>query len=189
VFGLGTREFVAIAVLAVALLMGVLFFNPTASTGTNKTPGTISLGQIVTSTPAPTATATPVPIHTVAKPTSQWYLVYYENGVNGSNIKSGEGFVDGLNFDISDRPFPDFKPDAWSMEVSNSVTVADGINRFQLEVDGEVTVKIGDEVVAQAPNGDSPVTLPVEFEHKAGTVALVVTVRDTGGPVRLRWVD
>ncbi|MEO8540759.1 MAG: hypothetical protein ABI577_13550 [bacterium] len=187
-FGLGTREYVALAVLAVAAVMGYLFFDPTsAENNTGDKRPTVSLGIPVTSTPVIPPTPTPEPVHTLAQPKAQWYLVYYEKGVSGSDVKSGEGFVDGLDFDIADRPFLDFKPDAWSMQLSNSLAVEAGHNRFVLEVDGEAKVWIDGALVAQAANGDAPVKLPVEFEHKAGNAGLVIEVRDTGGPVRLRW--
>jgi hypothetical protein len=187
VFGLGTREYVALAILALAVLMGFLFFNPASTENPTELHPTISLGLTVTPTPPPTAT--PTPVHAVAKPTAQWYVIYYERGVNGGDIKSGEGFVDGLDFDIADRPFLDFKPDAWSMQVANKVDVEAGSNRFQLEVDGEAKVWIDGTLTAQAPNGDSAVKLPVEFEHNAGRANIMIEVRDTGGPVKLRWLD
>lgn len=185
-FGLGVREYVALGVLVVALLLGWVFFDPTSTEGDTGGPvATISLGQPVTPTAIPTATQAPP--HTVAKPTGPWLVIYYERGVSGTDIRSGEGFVDALDFNIPDRPFPDFKPDAWSMTASNTFETAPGKNRFTLRVDGEATVRVDDQVVAQVSNGDGAADVQVEFDAKGGAATVFIEVRDTGGPVELRW--
>ncbi len=189
-FGIGFRELVALGVLAVAVLMGFLFFDPTSTESSSGTPATISLGNAPpTSTPRPSATATPVPVHTVAPPAGQWMITYYERSASGGDLRTGEGFLPSLDIDIEDRPFPDMKPDAWSITLSSNLDVGEGRNRFALEVDGAVKVWVDQVLVAEAANGDKPVKLPVEFEHKAGKVNLTIEVRDTGGPVRLRWAE
>lgn len=188
--GIGIREIVALGVLAVAILMGFLFFDPTSTEGDSGTPGTISLGNTPpTATARPAATATPVPVHTVARPTGQWLITYFERGASGTDVRSGEGFVPSLDIDIEDRPFLDMKPDAWSVKLSSNIDLNEGRNRFSLEVDGAAKVWIDDVQVAEAANGDKPVRLDVEFEHKAGKANLTIEVRDTGGPVKLRWLD
>ena len=188
VSALGPREYVALGILAVGRVIGWFYFDPTSTEGDTGGPvATISLGEPVTSTPVPSVTPTPVPVHAVEQPKAQWLLAYFEKGVNG-DTKSGEGFVDGLDFDIADRPFLDFKPDAWSMQLSNRLDVQPGRNRFTLEVDGEAKVWVDGALVAQAANGDRPVQLAVEFEHKGGIAGVLIEVRDTGGPVKLRWL-
>lgn len=190
VFGIGFRELVALGVLAIALLMGFLFFDPTSTESGSGTPGTISLGNVPpTGTPRPAGTPTPAPVHTVAQPAGQWFITYYERGASGSDLRTGEGFVPSLDIDIEDRPFLDMKPDAWSIKVSSTVEVGEGRSRFALEVDGATKVWVDDLQVAEAANGDKPVRLDVEFEHKAGKASLTIEVRDTGGPVKLRWAD
>lgn len=188
-FGLGPREYVALGVLAIGGLLGFLFFDPTSTEGNDKAPATIHLGDPVTATPVVPPTATPVPVHTVARPKDQWLLTYYEKGVTGADVRSGEGFVDGLDFDIADRPFLDFKADAWSMQLTNKLETERGRNRFTLEVDGEAKVWVDGKLVAEAPNGNAAVRLAVEFEETAGFASVLIEVRDTGGPVKLRWVD
>lgn len=188
VFGLGIREYVALGTLAMALVIGWVFFDPTSTEGDTGGPAaTISLGEPVTPTPVPTAT--PPPVHTVEQPKAQWLVTYYEKGATGGDIRSGEGFVDGLDFDIADRPFLDLKPDAWSMTLSNRLSVAPGRDRFRLEVDGETKVWVDDQLVAQASNGDKAVELDVEFESKNAAASVLIEVRDTGGPVKLRWLQ
>lgn len=189
-FGLGTREYVALGILAVGLAIGFFYFDPTSTEGDTGGPAaTISLGEPVTPSPVPSLTATPAPVHTVEQPKGQWLLTYYEKGVTGTDTRSGEGFVDALDFDIADRPFLDFKPDAWSMQLSQAIETKPGKNRFRLQVDGEAKVWVDGALVAEAPNGDKPVDLQVEFDHKGGTAGLVIEVRDTGGPVKLRWLN
>ncbi len=184
--GLGVREYVALGALVLALVLGWVFFDPTSTEGDTGGPvATISLGDTVTPTPPPTAT--PVPVHVVEPPQEQWLVTYYEQSASGSDYRSGEGFVAGLDFDIPDRPFPDFKPDAWSMKASNRVEAAAGENRFRLQVDGAVKVWVDDKLVAEAANGDKPQDLEVDFDHKGGAATVLIEVRDTGGPVRLRW--
>lgn len=68
---LGPREYVALGILAIGLVIGWFYFDPTSTEGGTGGPvATISLGERVTSTPVPSATPTPVPAHTVEQPSA-----------------------------------------------------------------------------------------------------------------------
>ena len=191
--GVGLREWVALGVLAIGVVLGFMFFDPTSTDGGSATPGTVSLGEPAptnTATPVPGApTPTPVPVKQLKEPGGDWLFLYYMGAASGGEVRAGEGFVPRLAVDEAGRPFPDFKDDAWRLEASQAVTLDVGRYGFRLETDGAVKVTIGDRVVLEAGDEGSAKVRTVEFDHPGGNTNIVISVRDTGGPVRLRWVD
>jgi hypothetical protein len=191
--GIGLREWVALGVLGVGVVLGFMFFDPTSTDGGTPTPGTISLGEAAptaTPTPVPGApTPTPVPVKQLKEPGGEWLFLYYTKSRSGGEIRSGEGFAGRLAVDEPGRPFPDFQDDAWRLEATQSVTLDVGRYGFRLETDGEVKVTVGDRVVLEAGDEGSPKTRTVEFDHAGGTTSIAISIRDTGGPVRLRWLE
>ena len=188
-FGVGLREWVGLGVLGVAALFGFLFFDPTSTDGGTQTPGTISLGDTPTPTPVVTPTATPVPITRLTEPAGGWLVVYFEAASSGGELRTGEGFDPTLDFDFPDRPFPDIRDDAWRLEASQDLDLEPGRYRFTLETDGEVRAWAGETQIMDESDSLNPRRSELQFDHPGGRVTLKFSVKDTGGPFVLRWMD
>jgi hypothetical protein len=185
--GVGLREVVALGGLALALVFGFMFFDPGSTDGKTDVRATPSLGELVP-TPAP-PTATPIPVRELKEPGGNWFLVYYERSASGRDTRSAEGFIERLTIDEAGKPFPDFSDDAWRVEASQQLTLEPGRYRFTLETDGAVAVTVGEKVVFEANDDASPQRRDVVFDHPGGSLAILINMRDTGGPLRLDWAD
>ena len=199
---IGVREVVGLAALAVAIVIGFLFLDPTASESRNTTPGQIHLGETVaptatatalsstgkpSTTPAPTATATP-PAKKASSPVS-WQVQFYEIPKSGGEVLNGEGFVPTLDLSFPGAPFPDFRDDAWFVQASADFEVAAGRTAITIVHDCDLRVFVDGKEVAHEASGASARGLSVVFEHAAGTARVMVECRDVGGPFRLQYVD
>ena len=188
-FGMGVREWVALGVLGVAGLFGFLFFDPTSTDGGNTPPGTISLGETplpATATPEPSAT--PVPLTQLPQPTGGWLIEYYESRASGGELLIGSGFAAELDVEAAGRPFPDVPDDAWRVVASQEFVLEPGRYRFQLEIDGAAKVSVGGKYLLDEADHPEMRRSEVVFDHAGGVVVLRFELRDTGGPVLLRWV-
>ncbi len=192
--GIGLREWVALGVLGIAGLMGFLFFDPSSTDGSNKDFERTTTPQVIlpgTATPAASAepSPTPVPVARLGEPGGRWLVGYYESGQSGQGIRGGEGFIENLAFDFEGRPFPDFEDDDWRLAVSQSMELAAGRYGFVLESDGALRVTAGDQILIDVSDSPQRQTHAIEFDHKGGRVNIAIELRDTGGPIFLRWAD
>jgi hypothetical protein len=192
--GVGLRELVAIGVLGIAGFMGFLFFDPSSTDGSNKPLERSTTPQVILpGTPTPAASAAPaptqVPVAKLGEPGGQWQVGYYESATAGQGIRGGEGFIDNLEFDFAGRPFPDFEDDNWRLVASQSMELSAGRYGFVLQSDGALRVTAGDNILLDVPDSQQRQTHALEFDHKGGRVNIAIELRDTGGPVFLRWTD
>ena len=188
--GLGLREWVALGVLGLGVLFAILFFDPTSTDGGTDERPTISLGEAPpTATPTPEPTPTPIPITKLAEPAGGWLVAYFQRSASGGELRIGEGVLERLEVDVPGRPFPDVPDDSWRLEASQQVELPAGRYVFELETDGAVRVTVdGKQLLDQADESGTR-RRSVQFDHSGGGVAVVVSVQDTGGPVRLRWLQ
>jgi hypothetical protein len=195
--GVGLREWVALGVLGVGIVLGFLFFDPTSTDGGSpRSPvpvptfeGQVEVDSTRTVLPTPSPTPTPVPVHRVEQPTGGWLVTYYQSLSSGGEIRSGEGFVATLDLEFPGKPFPDFRDDAWRATASQSVATSPGRNSVRLLTDGAVRVSVDGKQVFEAPDASSAQERTVEFDSRGTSASFEVEVRDTGGPVVLRWVN
>ena len=187
--GVGLREWVALGVLGIAALFGFLFFDPTSTDGGTEKPPTISLGETPTPTPIVTPTATAVPVTKLAQPTGGWLVIYWENVASGGEVLTGEGFTPRLALEFFERPFPDIRDDAWRLEASQEVNLEPGRYSFTLETDGAVQAWLGDLQLLDEPDSPNVRQSELQFDHPGGRAVLRIGVKDTGGPLRIRWID
>ena len=192
---------VGLAALAVALVIGFMFLDPTASESRNNTPGQIHLGETVAPTPVETAVATtgkpsttPVATATATPPAKKagspasWQVRFYEERKSGGEILNGEGFVPTLDLAFAGAPFPDSRDDAWFARASADFEVAAGRTQITIVHDCDLRVFVDDKEVAHEASGASGRGRAIVFEHAAGTARVMVECRDVGGPFRLQFV-
>jgi hypothetical protein len=182
---LGIREWVGIAILVAALGLAFVFFDPTSSEGSGRPSGTILLGD----TPVPTATPTqtPVRVHAAAAPANGWQITYFQQIRAGSDVRDSDTVVPTLDLNYSGPAFPDLKDDAWSVQATGAVNVEPGRSSVTFETDGAVRILINGSEALKAGDEDGVRKRRVEFDSAGGTVTVQVEVRDTGGPLVLRW--
>ena len=183
------REWVALGVLGLGVLFAFLFFDPTSTDGSNERP-TISLGEApppATDTPEPTPT--PVPVRKLAEPAGGWLVSYFERSSSGGDLRIGSGFAQTLTLDVPGRPFPDVADDAWRFEAKQDFDLEAGRYEFELETDGAVRVSLDDRQLLDERDAGSPERRTLRFDHQGGRITITVEVRDTGGPVLLRWAQ
>lgn len=193
--GVGLREWVALGVLAVAGFLGFMFFDPSSTDGRNPTvvpERTVHvIGSTAGETAAPAVTAEPsptaVPVAKLGEPGGSWRLAYYESATPGEGIRGAEGFAASLEVDAPGRPFPDFDDDDWRVVATQSMELTAGRYGFVLESDGALRVQAGDTILIDTGDSRERQTHALEFDHEGGRVLLTIEVRDTGGPVFLRW--
>ena len=184
--GLGVREWVALAVLGVALMFGAIYFGPLSNDGRGGDgPSPVELAPTETPTVAPTAT--PVPPTALAQPVGGWILRWYEVSSTGSEIKVAEGPARTIELDAPGRPFPDMRDDVWRREATRSLNLEAGEYTFTLETDGAVKVVLGERVLLDVEDGPARNRHVVTFEHDGRASSMLVEVRDVGGPVWFRW--
>lgn len=186
---MGLREWVGLGVLGVAALFGFLFFDPTSTDGGNRPPRTISLGEKPTATPATTPTPTPVPVTRLAQPDGGWLVQYWEDLASGGEVRTGEGFSARLALEFFERPFPDTRDDAWRLEASQELALDAGRYSFTLETDGAVKAWLGDRQLLDEADTEGVRRSELVFDHPGGSSTLRISVEDTGGPVRIRYID
>jgi hypothetical protein len=201
---LGLREVVGLAALAVALVIGFLFLDPTASESRNETAGQIQRGETVVSIPPPAETtaataqptvaatpllaATPTPPAKRAASPSSWQVQFYEVAKTGGELLNGGGFVPTLDLTFATAPFPDFHDDAWFVRASADFQVAEGRTEITIVHDGDLRVFVDEKEVAHEEDGPSARGRSIVFEHAAGTAQVMIECRDVGGPFRLQFV-
>jgi hypothetical protein len=187
--GLGRREVVGLAVLGVALVIGYLFLDPSASESSSAAPGQIYLGEPVVPTAkvAPTATPTPdQPFSKARNPAAGWFIEFFE--IHGADeLASGQGFTPTLDLAFKNAPFPDFKDDQWSVHASADLPV-DGRTQLTVEHEGDLHVYVDEKEVLHDEAGASANTVVVKFDHAPGTAHLRFESRDVSGPFELRFV-
>ncbi len=165
--GFGPREVVGLVVLAVALVIGFQFIDPSASESRGPD--------------ANSATK-------VKAPTGGWWVQFVELTDSGE-LAGGEGAQPQLDFTFAHAPFPDFGDDRWLLRASAEIELAAGFNQLDIEHQGEVRVLIdGQEVLQEAGTGKEQ-TATVKFNHFPGKARIMVEARDTGGPFAVRFVD
>ena len=187
--GVGLREWVALGVLGIAALFGFLFFDPTSTDGGTEPPATISLGKTPTPTPVVTPTATPVHVTKLPQPSGGWLVVYWENVASGGEVRTGEGYSQHLALEFFERPFPDIRDDAWRLEASQELELDPGRYSFTLETDGEVKAWIDETQLLDEADSPNVRHSELQFDHPGGRAVLRITVKDRGGPLRIRWID
>lgn len=185
--GIGLREWVALGVLGVGLVLGALFFGPLSNDGGGDGPSPIQLAP--TATPTVPPTPTPVPPVALAEPEGSWFMRWFERSSTGAEVRIGEGFVEELALDLPGRPFADTRDDAWRREATQALRLEPGRYTFTLETDGAVRVLLEQTVLLEATDQPQAVRHEITFEHPGGGPSLFIEVRDTGGPTLLRWVD
>jgi|GEM_PF-2273632 len=196
--GVGLREWVALGVLAVAGILGFMFFDPSSTDGSNKglvRERTVDVAQETrppatpsgqpSATPAPTAT--PVPAAKLGEPGGSWQITYYESSKPGEGVRGAQGFAATLDLDFAGKPFPDFRDDDWRVVATQSMELAAGRYTFSLESDGALRVQAGHTILIDSADNGGRRVQALTFDHKGGHVSLTIEVRDTGGPVFLRW--
>jgi hypothetical protein len=194
VHGVGLREWVALGVLGIAGILGFMFFDPSATDGSNKevprdrtvlVVGTARTSEV---TPAATAepTATAVPVIKLGEPGGDWQLAYYESAKPGEGVRGAQGFGP-LDIDYAGKPFPDFDDNDWRVVASQSLTLGPGRYGFLVESDGALRVQAGNAILIDVDDSPRQQTHALEFDHAGGLVVLTIELRDTGGPAFLRW--
>jgi hypothetical protein len=194
--GVGLREWVALGVLAVAGVLGFMFFDPSSTDGSNKEVprdrtieviGSTNGAPITTPSATVQPTATPVPAAKLGEPGGSWQIAYYESSKPGEGVRGAQGFAASLDMDYSNQPFPDFRDNDWRAVATQSMELSAGRYAFALEVDGALRVQAGDAILIDTPDSPERQTRTLEFDHKGGRLLLTIEIRDTGGPVFLRW--
>jgi hypothetical protein len=183
---LRSREWIAIAALAVAVLIAFSFCNPAA--GRDEVHRPISHGETIPSltTPQGTATPTPIPATDLATPVN-WFLRYLTSAQPGRGVEDSFGFLETLDIAHDAAPYPGLHDDDWVVTASATWELPAGRYAFTIERDCEISIAVDDIEVRGEPDASGPDHLRVVFDHEGGKLQLVITAIDRDGPFLLRW--
>ncbi len=190
--GIGVREWVALGALGLALFLAFCFSIPVhRATAVTRPPGrSLSASHQPapphwTATPEPTAT--PLPPKNLAQPEGTWFVTYFEKSKSGRGTADRRRYAASLAFDIPGRPFPDVADDAWRIEARLGAPLEPGRYQLSLEVDGGLKVTVDGVLVHESADTSSRRTETVAFEHGSGSVNILISLEDSGGPAFLKW--
>jgi len=183
---LRSREWIAIAALAVAVLIAMSFCNPAA--GRDEVHRPISHGETIPShaTPPGTPTPTPVPATDLAPPVN-WFLRYLTSAQPGRGVEDSFGFVETLDVVYETAPYPDLHDNDWVVTASATWELPAGRYAFTIERDCEIRIAVAGIEVRSEPDASRPDHLRIVFDHKGGKLQLAITAIDRDGPFLLRW--
>lgn len=163
--GIGKREVVALAALAVALVVTAAYCNPKS---TNH------------DVPARTTeSVTPTVVGTA------WRVSWLEGPSFDDSVVTGQGELDQIAFDYEAGPFPDSKDNDWGMVATTDFVEEPGRYLLYLSYEGEIGLAIGGEERRITPSpGEGSIIIPFEQDASAPT-PIVVRFHDTAGSARL----
>ena len=164
------REWVGLGALGVALVIGALFYS-------------VSAGDADVSPRAPEAIATTAP-HAI-QGESPWTITFLAAGEPESIISQSQ--VEALNFSYKGPPFLDVKDDQWRLLPVTQFNGPAAEYAGLVTYEGEISLSVdGQDVQVTPAQGKGTVAIP--FTKLEGQpVMLRVSVRDTGGPMTLKW--
>lgn len=166
--GIGVREAVALAALALALVFGFLFFDPASTDG----PGERR-------TPATTTRET-------AAGLSPWSVTWLEGADLDSAVVSAQGELPELDLSYEAGPFPDVADDRWALTATARFEGAPGRYFFELTYTGTIGLAVNGEDRKISPEtGSGTITIPFD-QPETGATTFTLRLRDTSGPAAIR---
>ncbi len=187
--GLGLREWVGLAMLAIGLVIAATFLNPAA--GGSDRPPSFSQGQTVgpsTPRPRPPTPVGPTPTPVAVPQPPGWLVEFFDISADGAQRRAATGLPDTLDLAFPAAPFPGMRDDSFLVVAQAGGGLPPARYTFTLEYDCELRVLVAGSEVASAPDPGAAATLVVAFEHDGrGPAELRIECRDRGGPFLLRW--
>lgn len=183
---LRSREWIAIAALAVAVLIAFSFCNPAA--GRDDVHRPISHGETMPAEASPRGTPTPTPVPTtdLAAPVN-WFLRYLTSAQPGRGVEDSFGYIETLDIDYETSPYPGLHDNDWVVTASATWELPAGRYAFTIERDCEISIRIDDVEVRSERDASVADHLRVVFDHEGGKLQLTITAIDREGPFLLRW--
>jgi hypothetical protein len=181
------REWAGIAMLALAILISATFLD--AGAGDVPPARTPVLGTPLpptVATPYVAPTPTPQPPGELDTPEGAWLVEYFSLP---GNVREAANAVDTLDLAFDAAPFGDLHDDSWMLVASHDIEAPAGPRQFTIDYDGEVTIYLDDAQILSANDPSQNRPLTVIFEHPGGSARLRIELRDTAGPLALRWSD
>jgi hypothetical protein len=181
---LGVREWVGLALLAVAMAISFTFLD--AGARGDLTPRTPDVGVILpTPSAEPSPSPTPPPPNEIEVPEGSWFVEYFDRGGDEPLVQT---FIEELDIEYDGAPFGDFANDDWRMTARTEIELEPGGQVFTLVHDGRVRVLVdGNEVASDSDPIADERELVVLFQHAGGTVTILIEAADMAGPFVLRW--
>ncbi len=191
---LGTREWVGLGLLVVAIAIGLSFFtyndnrsgdNVSPGSG-DETPAVAASGTRVEPTLTPTSTPTPLPGRTMKVP--EGWVVSFVRGNPATGEKELGRFFDKLEVVENTQPFADYRDGNWGIVAEVNLNVEPGDYSFSFELQGKARVLAGGEQVAEF-SGDGKVTkVTGRVQHRGESLNLRIEAMDLAGqPLIVRW--
>jgi hypothetical protein len=177
---LGTREWGAIGMLVVAILIAATFYLPGSD---NRTLRPISLGEVppATTVPREEPTVGPDGVYGVVEP-STWVLTYRANGQR-ERVAAAT-----LDIAFPGAPAEGFPDSGWELSAIGMTAVPRGAQRIVLTHDCDLRVLIDDEVVFTAEATGEPQRSIINFtQDRRRTVRIDIEAKKGDGPFLLRW--
>jgi hypothetical protein len=181
---LGVREWVGLALLAVAMAISFTFLD--AGARGDVLPRTPDVGVIL---PTPSAESSPSPTqpppNEVEVPAGSWFVEYYDRESEVANVQD---FIEELDIEHDGAPFGDFANDDWRMTARTEIELEPGGQVFTLSHDGSVRVLVdGNEVASDSDPIAGERELVVLFQHAGGLATILIEASDVEGAFVLRW--
>jgi hypothetical protein len=178
---LGTREWGALGMLLVAILVAATFYLPGSDNGPALRP--ISLGEVPpgTGTPREEPTVGPDGVYGVVQPAT-WVLTYRADG------QRERVAAPALDIAFSGAPAEGFPASGWQLFATGTTTVPRGPQRIVLTHDCDLRVLIDGEVVFTAGATGEPQRAVITFDQpRRRNVRIEIEATKGDGPFLLRW--
>lgn len=178
---LGRREWVALALFAIALVIAGTFVNATASP--DMAPRTPVLGEPLPAGPsAVPGSASPEPqagagAHHLTTPDAPWTLAYY---TSSTNQLQRETRADTLDVVFDDVPF-DLVAGDWHIDAVATFTLAPGQQTLTIEHSANVRIFVDGQELAHASSSGRPRTLSTVFQHSGGPAQIRIIAEERSG--------
>ncbi len=192
---LGTREIVALGLLAVAVIAGVsvTLLRPDDQAETRAAEERIAERTAAanpnrnrTPTRTPTPRPTPLPAIGIDAPDG-WQIRYESVSSTGGAIPEGQYAIESLNLSFGAAPFPDMKDNQWRVIVAADLNAdRPGPWEFTIDYQGSVKVFVGEQLVGEG-SSDKPAKLDIEAPSRYASSSIRIEAADTGGAFLLRW--
>lgn len=179
---LGSREWVGLGLLGVAVVVVLSFSTYNDSTPPEPPPATPTVAAVANAEPTPT------PLDRKTLPVPEGWVVSFVKGDPATAKPELGVFSEFLEVEEKSPPFPDYRDGNFGIVAEVTLTADPGDYAFSFELQGKARLLAGGQLVAEWTSLDKPTTVSGAIPHTGRTLIIRIEAADPAGfPLVVRW--